>query len=259
MSDGWSDKELAASVEAYREMLKKQAKEQTFVKSHIYRGLAERFGRDEGAFERRMQNISAIYEASGQEWVKGLKPQRNIGTAIKARLIEMINSRSDLSPAAQELALAEAQADQDDAFDPINIEDARNRVVASIVRRRGQAAFRKKLLEAYGECAITGCDQVEVLEAAHIHPYMGQQTHSVSNGLLLRADLHTLFDLYLIAIEPGTRLIRLAPALRQSDYAQYEGMPLNMPASPSAMASLKALQWHADRCTWLKSPTDSSD
>lgn len=171
----------------------------------------------------------------------------------------MIDSGPDLSPSAQEFALAEAQADQEHAFDPINIEDARNRVVASIVRRRGQAAFRKKLLEAYGECAITGCDQVEVLEAAHIHPYMGQQTHSVSNGLLLRADLHTLFDLYLIAIEPGTRLIRLAPALRQSDYAQYEGMPLNMPASPSAMASLKALQWHADRCTWLKSPTDSSD
>ena len=160
MSDGWSDRELAASVEAYREMLKKQAKEQTFVKAHIYRGLAERFGREEGAFERRMQNISAIYEARELEWVKGLKPQKNIGTAIKARLIEMIDSGPDLSPSAEEFALAEAQADQEHAFDPINIEDARNRVVASIVRRRGQAAFRKKLLEAYGECAITGCDQV---------------------------------------------------------------------------------------------------
>lgn len=76
MSDGWSDRELAASVEAYREMLKKQAKEQTFVKAHIYRGLAERFGREEGAFERRMQNISAIYEARELEWVKGLKPKK---------------------------------------------------------------------------------------------------------------------------------------------------------------------------------------
>lgn len=260
MSGGWSDKELAASVEAYRAMLEKQAAGQTFVKAHIYRGLAERFGRDEGAFERRMQNISAIYDARGLEWVKGLKPQKNIGTAIKSILIEMIDSLPGLSPAAQELAVAETQAELEHAFDPKNIEDARNRVAASIVRRRGQAAFRKKLLAAYAErCAITGCDQPEVLEAAHIHPYRGQQTNAVANGVLLRADLHTLFDLYLIAIEPDTRLIRLAPALSKSDYAQYEGMPLNTPVSPLAMASTEALQWHADRCSWLKSPSDSSD
>lgn len=259
MSDGWSDQELAASVEAYRDMLEKQLSATPFVKAHIYRGLAKRFGRDEGAFERRMQNISAIYEARGLRWVKGLKPQKNIGTAIKARLIDMIDSQPNISLVDKELATAVTQAEQEHAFDPKSIEDARNRVLASIVRRRGQAAFRQKLLVAYGErCAVTGCDLVQVLEAAHIHPYRGEQTNAVSNGLLLRADLHTLFDLYLIAIVPGSRLIRLAPALSQSDYTRYEGMPLNTPASPSAMASNEALQWHADQCTWLKSPTGSS-
>lgn len=256
MSDGWSKEELEASVQAYRDMLEKQDAGTKFVKAHVYRELAKQFGRKEGAFERRMQNISAIYQERDLEWVPGLKPQKNIGTAIKSQLIEMI----DGSPVAQELLVAEVEAEQQSAFDPLNVEDARKRVVASIVRRQGQPAFRKKLLAAYDrKCAITGCAQVEVLEAAHIHPYKGEHTHALSNGLLLRADLHTLFDLYLIAVEPDTQLIRLAPALSQSDYAQYDGRPLTAPISSSAQVSIEALQWHADRCVWLKSPNESSD
>ena len=256
MSDGWSKEELEASVQAYRDMLEKQAAGNTFVKAHVYRELAKRFGREEGAFERRMQNISAIYQERDLQWVPGLKPQKNIGTAIKSQLIEMI----DGNPVAQELLVAEVEAEQQSAFDPQNVEDARKRVVANIVRRQGQPAFRKKLLAAYGkQCAITGCAQVEVLEAAHIHPYKGEHTHALSNGLLLRTDLHTLFDLYLIAIEPLTQRVRLAPALSQSDYVQYDGRPLATPTSPAAQVSVEALQWHADRCPWLKSPTESSD
>ncbi|MEB0206087.1 HNH endonuclease [Pseudomonas sp. CCC3.1] len=259
MSDGWSHEELEASVQAYREMLEKQAAGIKFVKKHIYRGLAERFDRKAGAFERRMQNISAIYEERGLKWVLGLKPQKNIGSAIKAQLIEMLDMQPLGDTVVHELAIAETEAEQQNVFDPKNVEDARKRVVASIVRRRGQSAFRKKLLAAYDtSCAITGCNQAEVLEAAHIHPYKGQHTHVVSNGLLLRADLHTLFDLYLIAIEPSTQLIHLAPALSGSDYAQYQGLPLKTPTPASARPSVEALQWHADHCTWFKSPTASS-
>lgn len=260
MSDGWSKEELEASVQAYHEMLEKQAAGTKFVKAHVYRELAKQFGRKEGAFERRMQNISAIYQERNLQWVPGLKPQKNIGAAIKSQLIEMIDAHPQGNPVVQELLVAEVEAEQQSVFDPLNVEDARKRVVASIVRRQGQPAFRKKLLAAYGkQCAITGCAQVEVLEAAHIHPYKGEHTHALSNGLLLRADLHTLFDLYLIAIEPGTQLVRVAPALSQSDYAQYEGRPLATPTSPAVQASVEALQWHADRCSWLKSPIGSLD
>jgi len=60
---------------------------------------------------------------------------------------------------------------ESEAFDPESILDARERVLASIVRRRGQAEFRKKLLAAYrGRCAVSGCDVEDVLEAAHIVP-----------------------------------------------------------------------------------------
>ncbi len=260
MSDGWSNEELKASVQAYGEMLRQQVATTKFVKAHVYRELANRFGREEGAFERRMQNISAIYEERELEWVVGLKPQKNIGTAIKSRLIKIIDELPPApGPVAHELEKAEVEAEQQRVFDPRNVDDARQRVVASIVRRRGQSAFRKKLLEAYAtRCAITGCDQAEVLEAAHIHPYKGEHTHVVSNGLLLRADLHTLFDLYLIAIEPDSLLIRLAPQLHNSYYMQYQGLPLATPTSPSAKASVEALQWHADQCDWFKSPSGSS-
>lgn len=252
---GWTHAELAASVQAYKHML---TAEKPPVKAHIYRDLANRFERKAGAYERRMQNISAIYEEHGLPWVPGLKPQHHIGSSIKTILIQMLGLPAEGPSVVQELDAAQSEAEHENAFDPINVEDARKRVVASIVRRQGQAAFRKRLLKAYSEtCVITGCQQVAVLEAAHIHPYRGKQTHAVSNGLLLRADLHTLFDLYLIAIDPETRQVRLAPELGQSDYARYEGQPLPDPRSPSAMASIGSLQWHAVRCAWLKSPSAS--
>ena len=259
MSGGWSKEELEASVQAYREMWDLQQAGEKFVKKAIYRELSERFGRKAGAFERRMQNISAIYEERGLEWIVGLKPQKNIGSVVKPQLIEMLDRLLLENTVTAEIVLAEIEADQQRAFDPQGVEDARKRVVATIVRRRGQSAFRQKLLDAYGaKCAITGCTKAEVLEAAHIHPYKGQHTQVMSNGLLLRADLHTLFDLYLIAIEPETLMVRLSPALSRSDYAKYAGLPLNLPTPATARPSIETLQWHADQCPWFKSPTVSS-
>jgi hypothetical protein len=73
---------------------------------------------------------------------------------------------------------------------------------------------------------ISGCEVLDVLEAAHIEPYRGAQTHSVDNGLLLRSDLHTLFDLDLIAIEPETLKVHLHPDLQSSEYLMFNGTHL---------------------------------
>lgn len=113
---------------------------------------------------------------------------------------------------------------------PANEVEARDRVFAEIVRRRGQGAFRESLLVAYGRrCAVTGCDVEAALEAAHIRPYNGPDTNDVRNGLLLRADIHTLFDLNLIAVDPKTRKIRIAPALAGSAYADLARSALRAP------------------------------
>lgn len=115
----------------------------------------------------------------------------------------------------------------DPAFDPDSVTDERERALRAIRVRRGQAGFRAALMAAYGgRCAITGCAVADVLEAAHIYPYSGKLTNHVSNGLLLRADLHTLYDCGLIAIEPNTRQVVVAKALQGSSYAKMAGRAL---------------------------------
>jgi predicted restriction endonuclease len=125
------------------------------------------------------------------------------------------------------------------------VEDARQRVLGVIVRRRGQPAFRDALLRAYGACcAISGCSVVEILEAAHIHPYKGLHTNIVSNGLLLRADLHTLFDLGLIRIDGAIFAIHVSNRLDGTEYAQWRGKRLRLAENPDVHPSRGALSWH---------------
>jgi predicted restriction endonuclease len=121
-------------------------------------------------------------------------------------------------PYAHQLQSIE-KSDDDNAFTPVGLKDARERVLREVVRRRGQPQFRAKLIKAYGEqCAITGCRTLAILEAAHITPYLGPATNKTSNGILLRADIHTLWDLGLIAIDPEKNSVWINPAVPDDDY-----------------------------------------
>ncbi len=129
-------------------------------------------------------------------------------------------------------------------FNPENIEDARKIVHISIVQRQGQSKFRQKLLKAYSnQCAITGCDAEPALEAAHIIGYQGTETNHTANGLLLRADIHTLFDLYLLSVQPDTYEVVIAPELAGTCYQELEGQKLRMP-SQGAVPNKEALHEH---------------
>jgi hypothetical protein len=135
----------------------------------------------------------------------------------------------------------------DDPFDPTDLEDARERISREITRRRGQRAFREGLLRAYeGRCAITGCDVKDVLEAAHIVPYLGPLTNRTDNGLLLRADLHTLFDCGLISIDAQTRSVVVADRLLATDYASLNGKALRTPTTAADAPSAHALARRAE-------------
>ncbi|MBW9117181.1 HNH endonuclease [Rhizobium cauense] len=134
------------------------------------------------------------------------------------------------------------------SFDSPSASDQRQKAMAEVVRRRGQVKFRRALLEAYGDkCAISGCDAVEALEACHIAPYRGDYSDHIQNGLLLRADLHSLLDLGLIAIEPGTMTVRIAAQLEGTTYSVLAGTPLLLPSDPSKRPSIQAL---AEHFTW---------
>ncbi len=123
-------------------------------------------------------------------------------------------------------------------FDPKNQKDGRSRIMGSIVQRRGQAEFRRSVMQIFGgRCLITGCDAAAVLEAAHISPYLGDHTNNPTNGLLLRADLHTLFDLYLIAIDAKRQRVQIAPALQETCYAKLKDQVVKLPKpGPSRIA-----------------------
>tara|TARA_R110002167_G_scaffold341691_1_gene550159 strand:+ start:3354 stop:4181 length:828 start_codon:yes stop_codon:yes gene_type:complete len=107
-----------------------------------------------------------------------------------------------------------------------------------IKKRLGQSKFRKELLEAYNNtCAVTGSRVLEILEAAHIEPYDGAYTSVVNNGILLRSDIHDLFDLNkdekrLIGISSDFK-IEVHSSLKDSEYWKYDGKGISLPKDKS--------------------------
>jgi hypothetical protein len=143
------------------------------------------------------------------------------------------------------IQLSERELARLQTFDPDSGKAGRNQVIESIIRRRGHPAFRQQLLSAYEyRCAITNCNALDALEATYIVPYRGKFTHHPSNGLLLRSDLHTLFDLGKIAIETRGMTLTLADDLIESSYKILAGRPLRFPKNAEQRPSTEALDLH---------------
>ncbi|MSP45376.1 MAG: HNH endonuclease [Xanthobacteraceae bacterium] len=86
--------------------------------------------------------------------------------------------------------------------------------------------------EAYqGKCAVTGCNVPEVLEAAHIQVKKNVDLNHLSNGLLLRADIHALFDGGLIAISKDGSRLEISTTIANSPYASLNGTAIFRPKS----------------------------
>ena len=97
------------------------------------------------------------------------------------------------------------------------------RQLKAINVRRGQREFRDHLLAAWKRrCVVTESRVEGLLEAAHIVPHSEVTDYRTSNGLLLRAVIHTLYDIGLLSIDQHMR-VHLAPALTTSEYNPYEG------------------------------------
>jgi putative restriction endonuclease len=116
--------------------------------------------------------------------------------------------------------------------------------------RIGQGAFRLMVTNAYaGRCAITGESVINVLEAAHIRDYAQEGPNLVSNGLLLRADLHKLLDAGLMTVTPEHN-VEIATSARgyeveTSLYNSLHGKPLlHLPARLQDHPHQQYLSWH---------------
>lgn len=122
-------------------------------------------------------------------------------------------------------------------FDPLNTKDGRKKIEQMVALRQGQPSFRKALMDAYERrCAITDCTIDDILEAAHISPYRGEHTNHVTNGLLLRADIHTLFDRGLIKVDRDYCVTARADIMAAYDLPKTITLPRNQDLHPNKEA-----------------------
>lgn len=118
--------------------------------------------------------------------------------------------------------------------------------------RLGQGVFRLAVTDAYGKaCAITHEHSLPALEAAHIKPYGDGGEHDVRNGLLLRSDLHRLFDTGYLTVTPAHRL-EVSSQLKEHfsngrSYYPLHGSEVALPKRAEHRADQELLRWHNER------------
>lgn len=121
-----------------------------------------------------------------------------------------------------------------------------------VTPRLGQGSFRVLVTDAYRyRCAMTSERTLPVLEAAHIRPFAKGGEHTLSNGLLLRSDLHKLFDLGYVTVDPKEKKILVSDRIKAEfengrEYYKLRGEKLVTPDNPLAMPSLESLTYHAE-------------
>ena len=117
--------------------------------------------------------------------------------------------------------------------------------------RLGQGTFRTLVLDTYKRrCAVTREKALPVLEAAHIRPVSQSGEHRLDNGLLLRSDVHALFDAGYLTVTPALRL-RVSGRLRRDfdngeHYLELEGREVWVPRAESERPAREFLEWHGD-------------
>jgi putative restriction endonuclease len=124
----------------------------------------------------------------------------------------------------------------------------------TLVRHRlGQGTFRMIVTDTYQrQCAVTRERALPALEAAHIRPFAEVKTHEVRNGLLLRSDVHRLFDAGYITVTPEYR-VEASSRMRDDfndgeSYMRMHGSSILLPASRDLHPDPAALRWHNDHC-----------
>ena len=117
--------------------------------------------------------------------------------------------------------------------------------------RLGQGSFRVLVTEVYERrCAITGERTLPVLDTAHIMPYSVCQRHELSNGILMRSDLHRLFDGGYLTIDPRDRKVVVSRRIREEfengkEYYRLEGQAIREPRDPAFRPLTENIEYHA--------------
>jgi putative restriction endonuclease len=118
--------------------------------------------------------------------------------------------------------------------------------------RLGQGVFRIAVTDVYQRrCAVTRERTLPILDAAHIRPYAEGGGHNVTNGLLLRTDIHRLFDLGYVTVSTDGRF-EVGKRLKDDfengrHYYDMQGRQISLPRDPQQRPSREALEWHQNQ------------
>lgn len=120
-----------------------------------------------------------------------------------------------------------------------------------VTPRLGQRSFAAVVQGAYGHCAVTGNKVLPTLQAAHILPVAEHGQHRIDNGLLLRADVHIMFDRGYLGVHPETKALQVSPRLRETfgngeEFYARAGTSIALPARVADHPNGAFLEWHLD-------------
>lgn len=154
-----------------------------------------------------------------------------------AELVKIIAARSTKLPDDVRLSYAEGWEREVLNHKEDLIAGLQDRKTTTQKARPGQAQFRAELMKRYnGKCVVTRFALPEVLEAAHVMPHTGDpKWDHPDNGLLLRRDLHSLFDAMLWSIDPKSNRVRLADRLKATSYGKLDGRQIAHQVAPALL------------------------
>lgn len=193
--------------------------------------------------EINIDRFTAVYTNSFRKWectelVKVLEPyyvKRNLYYSIQAANIDFLKQRIlDLGIVKTfNTELNEQNPKQTDVRTIpeyiFNDVDERSSKLGKTLAREGQEIFKNHLIKIYGPvCMISEICIPIAIQASHIVPYRGIKDNNPRNGLLLRADLHLLYDSDLIGINPINFEVKLHSSIKNSYYQQYDGKKLKI-------------------------------
>ena len=163
---------------------------------------------------------------------KGYDTGDSVGRQLWDAVQDSLDDRSDLRPAG----VREAQ-------------QARYGEPVLMRPRLGQGTFRILVTDNYRRrCAISGERTLPALDAAHIRPFAEGGSHDASNGILMRRDIHSLFDLGYVTITPKLKF-EVSKRIREEyengrHYYALHGSSISVPESIDRQPEIAALAWH---------------
>ncbi len=216
-------------------------------------GYRVQYGRDTSALESQKVTCLVLRGAvflRDDDWLPWDRREQWADTVVAVKGYELSQGVGTVLADLLEASTIDVPDELVGDFQPVSV-DSRALAEAPERIREGQGAFRVRLLSAYGACTITGEHALPVLDAAHIQPYLGPPSNHIQNGIVLRTDLHRLYDDGYITVTPDLRL-EVSRRLKDefdNGHAYYEmaGRTVQVPRNPRLQPSRNALEWHADR------------